>query len=38
MRCKMKCMMGNDWLIYYDTIEPLNSYIEEGMLYGPVMM
>lgn len=24
--------MGNNWLTYYDTIEPLNSYIEDGTI------
>lgn len=24
--------MGNNWLTYYDTIEPLNSYIESGII------
>ena len=24
--------MGNNWLTYYDTIEPLNAYIEDGTI------
>ena len=24
--------MGNNWLTYYDTIEPLNSYIDSGII------
>jgi len=24
--------MGNNWLTYYDTIEPLNKYIEDGTI------
>lgn len=24
--------MGNNWLTYYETIEPLNSYIESGVI------
>lgn len=24
--------MGNNWLTYYDTVEPLNSYIESGII------
>ena len=24
--------MGNNWLTYYDTIEPLNAYIESGVI------
>jgi len=24
--------MGNNWLTYYDTVEPLNSYIESGVI------
>ena len=34
--------MGNNWLTYYDTIEPLNEYIEEGIIdttaIGPAMI
>ena len=24
--------MGNNWLTYYDTIEPLNAYVEDGTI------
>ena len=24
--------MGNNWLTYYDTVEPLNSYIDSGVI------
>ena len=34
--------MGNNWLTYYDTIEPLNAYIDAGIIdttaIGPAMI
>ncbi|MBR4234749.1 MAG: extracellular solute-binding protein [Clostridia bacterium] len=34
--------MGNNWLTYYNTIEPLNEYIDEGIIdttaIGPAMI
>ena len=34
--------MGNNWLTYYETIEPLNAYIDEGIIdttaIGPAMI
>ena len=34
--------MGNNWLTYYETIEPLNAYIEDGTIdttaIGPAMI